>query len=66
MSIKDEQVYEASKEILLKFLDKLGVWYVKDLDRHSRNAAKCAKLMADEIDRDDLKIEDRMVDDEDY
>jgi len=49
MSIKDEQVYEASKEILVGMLanDHLAIATWRDT---ALIAAKMAKLMADEID----------------
>jgi len=66
MSITDEQIYEASKEILLKFLGEVDTWSIyKDLVGYSKEAARCAKLMADAIDRDNLKPEFKRVDNED-
>ena len=54
MIIKDEQIYEASKEIMLKMMEHVSRWPIENLDVFARRAAKCAVIMADEI--EDKKV----------
>ena len=64
MSIKDEQIYEASKEILKVLLNNLDAINSGSTDGFSKCAVRCAKIMADEIDRDNLKPEFKRADNE--